>query len=140
MVSKNMTIWLIQNFWWLHIYTKHALLQIFCIVYSLIFSFQISILEPQKLNSNKGEREGTKTCSCVCYVKRCEVDLVLLSSAIFISSSDSELSYPIGIVRLPRIWSNLLSVLDFWSHFVNISRCDFERLISCSRPCNFDSS
>ena len=46
-VSQNMMIWIIQHFWWVHIYTKQILVQIFCIVYFLKFSFPILILEPQ---------------------------------------------------------------------------------------------
>ena len=77
MLSQSMMIWNIKHFWWVNIYTKHVIVQLFFIVYFLNFSFQISVLEPQNLYSKKCEIQVTKTRSCVCYAKRCVWDLVL---------------------------------------------------------------
>ena len=46
-VSKNVTILPIQHLWWVHIFTKYALTQLFYIVYFLNFPFKFSILEPK---------------------------------------------------------------------------------------------
>ena len=49
----------------------------------------------------------------------------------------SELPYQIGVTWLPRLWSKVLSVLDYLSHFMYIRRREFARVLACYQSCLF---
>ena len=72
--------------------------------YSIIYIFsQFGIYKDLLKN---GYIQGTKTWTCICSVLNFEVDLVHLLSTSLNSSLDSELPYPIEILRLPRHWES----------------------------------
>ena len=47
-------------------------------------------------------------------------------------SSSSELLYPISVIRWKIIWAKVLSVIELWYHFMELSRRDFSWILACS--------